>query len=103
MRILLDEPLPIGLRSEIPDHNVRVDWTITFALIESLDGETDTGADEAWQVEIDRRIAEIGGEVRLILPSRPPWQRDKLARRRRDTPASRIAHRGGRTCRELPC
>jgi putative addiction module component (TIGR02574 family) len=40
---------------------------LALALIESLDGEVDTGADEAWRVEIERRIAEIDrGEVRLI-------------------------------------
>jgi putative addiction module component (TIGR02574 family) len=36
-------------------------------LIESLDGEADTGVDEAWRVEIDRRIGEIDrGDVQLI-------------------------------------
>lgn len=40
---------------------------LALALIESLDVETETGVDEAWQAEIDRRIAEIdGGEVQLI-------------------------------------
>jgi putative addiction module component (TIGR02574 family) len=40
---------------------------LALALIESLDGEVDTGADEAWRVEIERRIGEIDrGEVRLI-------------------------------------
>ena len=40
---------------------------LALALIESLDGEVDTGVDEAWQVEIERRIAEIDrGEVELI-------------------------------------
>ena len=37
------------------------------ALIESLDGKVDTGVDEAWRVEIERRISEIDrGEVQLI-------------------------------------
>ena len=40
---------------------------LALALIESLDGEGDTGVDEAWRVEIERRIAEIDrGEVQLI-------------------------------------
>jgi putative addiction module component (TIGR02574 family) len=40
---------------------------LVLALIESLDGEVDTGVDEAWRVEIERRIAEIDrGEVQLI-------------------------------------
>ncbi len=40
---------------------------LALALIESLDGEVDTGVDEAWRVEIERRIAEIDrGEVELI-------------------------------------
>lgn len=40
---------------------------LALSLIESLDGEADTGIDEAWRVEIDRRVAEIDqGEVQLI-------------------------------------
>ena len=40
---------------------------LALALLESLDGEADTGVDEAWRVEIERRIAEIDrGEVRSI-------------------------------------
>jgi len=40
---------------------------LVLALLESLDGEMDTGVDEAWRVEIERRIAEIDrGEVQLI-------------------------------------
>jgi putative addiction module component (TIGR02574 family) len=40
---------------------------LALSLIESLDGEADTGVDEAWRVEIDRRIGEIDrGDVQLI-------------------------------------
>jgi len=40
---------------------------LALALIESLDGEVDAGAEEAWRVEIERRIAEIDrGDVQLI-------------------------------------
>ena len=40
---------------------------LALAIIESLDGDIDTGVDEAWRVEIERRIAEIDrGEVQLI-------------------------------------
>lgn len=40
---------------------------LALALLESLDGEMDIGVDEAWRVEIERRIAEIDrGEVQLI-------------------------------------
>jgi putative addiction module component (TIGR02574 family) len=40
---------------------------LALSLIESLDGEADTGVDEAWWVEIDRRIGEIDrGDVQLI-------------------------------------
>ena len=40
---------------------------LALALIESLDGEVDLGVEEAWRVEIDRRIAEIDrGEVPLV-------------------------------------
>jgi putative addiction module component (TIGR02574 family) len=36
-------------------------------LIESLDGEADTGVDEAWRVEIHRRVGEIDrGDAQLI-------------------------------------
>jgi len=40
---------------------------LALSLIEPLDGEADTGIDEAWQAEIDRRVAEIDrGDVQLI-------------------------------------
>ena len=40
---------------------------LALALIESLDGEPETGVDEAWRVEIARRIAQIErGEVQLV-------------------------------------
>ena len=40
---------------------------LALSLIESLDGEADTGIDEAWQAEIDRRVAGIDrGDVQLI-------------------------------------
>jgi putative addiction module component (TIGR02574 family) len=40
---------------------------LALALIESLDGPPDADAAKAWQVEIDRRIAQIDrGEVQLI-------------------------------------
>ena len=40
---------------------------LALSLIESLDGEADTGIDEAWQAEIDRRVAGIDrGDVELI-------------------------------------
>jgi putative addiction module component (TIGR02574 family) len=36
-------------------------------LLDSLDGERDTGAEEAWAVEIERRIARIeAGQAKLI-------------------------------------
>jgi putative addiction module component (TIGR02574 family) len=40
---------------------------LALALIESLDSKIDTGVDEAWRVEIERRISEIDeGKVQLI-------------------------------------
>jgi putative addiction module component (TIGR02574 family) len=40
---------------------------LALALIESLDDVVDTDSDEAWRVEIERRIADIdGGKVQLI-------------------------------------
>ena len=40
---------------------------LALALISSLDGEPETGVDEAWRVEITRRIAQIErGEVQLV-------------------------------------
>lgn len=40
---------------------------LALALIESLDGGTDAGVEEAWRLEIERRSAEIDrGEVQLI-------------------------------------
>lgn len=48
-------------------------------LIESLDVETDEGAEDAWRVEIERRMAELdSGAVETI-----PWEevRARLERR----------------------
>ena len=48
-------------------------------LIESLDTETDDGVEEAWRVEIERRMAELdSGAVETI-----PWEevRARLERR----------------------
>jgi putative addiction module component (TIGR02574 family) len=40
---------------------------LALALIESLDGDIDADAEEAWRVEVERRIAAIDrGEVKLI-------------------------------------
>jgi putative addiction module component (TIGR02574 family) len=53
--------------------------TLLRLLIEALDAETDDGVDEAWRVEIERRVAELdSGSVDLI-----PWEevRARLDRR----------------------
>lgn len=40
---------------------------LALALIESLDGPAESGAEEAWRVEVDRRVAQVErGEVRPI-------------------------------------
>ena len=40
---------------------------LALALIESLDGPADSGVEEAWRLEIERRIGQIDrGEVQLI-------------------------------------
>ena len=40
---------------------------LALALIESLDGEADVDVEEAWRVEIERRVGQIErGEVQLI-------------------------------------
>ena len=40
---------------------------LALALIESLDGPPDAGVEEAWQIEVERRLAQIDrGEVQLI-------------------------------------
>lgn len=40
---------------------------LALSLLESLDGPTDAGADEAWRLEIERRVDQIErGEVQLI-------------------------------------
>jgi putative addiction module component (TIGR02574 family) len=40
---------------------------LALALIESLDGPADEGVEEAWDREIERRVAEIErGEAKLI-------------------------------------
>ena len=40
---------------------------LALSLIESLDGEADADADEAWRMEIERRVAQIErGEVKLV-------------------------------------
>jgi len=40
---------------------------LALSLIESLDGPADPDVDEAWRLEIERRVGEIErGEVKLI-------------------------------------
>jgi putative addiction module component (TIGR02574 family) len=40
---------------------------LALALIQSLDGEPDADVEEAWRIEVERRVAEIDrGEVQLI-------------------------------------
>ena len=40
---------------------------LALALIESLDGPAEADVDEAWRVEIERRVAQVErGEVQLI-------------------------------------
>lgn len=40
---------------------------LALSLIESLDGPADSGVEEAWRVEIERRVGQIErGEVELI-------------------------------------
>ncbi len=40
---------------------------LALTLIESLDGPAETGVEEAWRVEIERRVAQVErGEVQLI-------------------------------------
>jgi putative addiction module component (TIGR02574 family) len=56
--------------------NERAD--LIGALIDSLDSEVETGVEEAWRVEIERRSAELeSGAVQSI-----PWNvvRQRLAR-----------------------
>jgi putative addiction module component (TIGR02574 family) len=53
--------------------------TLIRLLIESLDAETDEGVEDAWRVEIERRMAELdSGAVETI-----PWEevRARLERR----------------------
>lgn len=40
---------------------------LALSLIESLDGPADPGVDEAWRLEVERRVGQIErGEVSLI-------------------------------------
>jgi len=40
---------------------------LALSLIESLDGPVDSGVEEAWRVEVERRIGQIErGEIQLI-------------------------------------
>jgi putative addiction module component (TIGR02574 family) len=53
--------------------------TLIRLLIESVDAESDDGAEDAWRVEIERRMAELdSGTVQTI-----PWEelRARLYRR----------------------
>ena len=53
--------------------------TLMRLLIEALDAETDDGVEDAWRVEIERRMAELdSGSVQTI-----PWEevRARLNRR----------------------
>jgi len=59
VEVLRDAALPVESRGALID-----------SLIESLDDATDKGAEEAWKMEIGRRIREIdSGAVELT-----PWQ-----------------------------
>ena len=63
--------------SELPEEDRA---TLAGLLIESLESEYETGVDEAWAAEIERRIAELeSGRVKSI-----PWEevRAKLLGRR---------------------
>ena len=53
--------------------------TLMWLLIEALDADTEEGVEDAWQVEIERRMAELdSGSVETI-----PWEevRARLYRR----------------------
>jgi putative addiction module component (TIGR02574 family) len=40
---------------------------LAFSLIESLDGPPDANAEEAWRIEIERRVRQVeSGEVQLV-------------------------------------
>jgi putative addiction module component (TIGR02574 family) len=44
--------------------------TLMRLLVDSLDGETEEGAEGAWRAEIERRIAELdSGQVQAV-----PWE-----------------------------
>ena len=44
--------------------------TLLRLLIDTLDAESDEGSDEAWRVEVERRIAELdAGAVETV-----PWE-----------------------------
>ena len=69
-RELFDEAMRLGPRERA---------SLTRLLIESLDAETDEGVEDAWRVEIERRMAEIdSGAVETL-----PWEevRARLERR----------------------
>ncbi len=52
-------------------------------LIESLDSESDAGADQAWSDEINQRLQDIDeGRVRMI-----PWSEVRQRLRGQDAPA----------------
>ena len=68
---------------ELFDEAMRLDLperaSLIRLLIESLDGETDEGAEDAWRIEIERRMADLdSGVVETI-----PWEevRARLDRR----------------------
>ena len=53
--------------------------TLMRLLIETLEAESEEGVDDAWRVEIERRMAELdSGTVQTI-----PWEelRERLSRR----------------------
>ena len=53
--------------------------TLTCLLLESVDAESEDGAEDAWRVEIERRMAELdSGTVKSL-----PWEelRARLYRR----------------------
>jgi len=77
------QPSVVELFNQAADLPEEDRATLAGLLIESLDTETDDGAEQTWQVEVQRRLSELdSGSVKTV-----PWEsvRARILKRPHDS------------------
>ena len=77
------QPLVLDLFNKAADLNEEDRAILAGLLIESLDKKIDEDVDQAWQAEVQRRLAELdSGSVKTV-----PWEsvRDRILKPRHDS------------------